>query len=416
MKSAFYLLIFAEILKMKFSITILFVCLCNCLSAQVSHAEENMLKDTGNFLTNTSIGGYGNAFYQRDFNQKISTINFERFVLFFGHKFSDKFSFLSEVELEDAKVEGEEEGGEISIEQCYVRFNLNKYNYIVGGLFLPRIGILNENHFPTSFNGNERTQVETFVLPSTWRELGVGLFGSLKAFPLNYSIGIMNGLNSGGFEHGTLIREGRFEGKNASANNLAITGALQIEKSNLKLQVSGYFGGSVGLNPRQADSLKLTSGMFGTPVSVFEASVQYSIKGLSLRVLGSMISIPDASDINRAYASNTPEGAYGAYAEAGYDLLNSMKKNKQLIIFVRYEKFDLNSTVPANGIEDGTLVQQHIVAGLTYLPIKNVVLKADVRLKSTDDPNPALIINPSPVAPAYQKNNTFLNLGIGYSF
>ena len=149
-----------------------------------------------------------------------------------------------------------------------------------------------------------------------------------------------------------------------------------------------------------------------------EAHAIYQQNGLNLRVLGTMLSIPDADRINAAYANNTPEAAIGAYAEAGYNLFQKCKglQKQKLILFGRYEYLDLNTSIPENGIDDQTLNQTHIVAGLTYLPINNVVVKADVRLMSTGDENPALVINPSPTAPAYQNNNTFLNLGIGFSF
>ena len=123
-------------------------------------------------------------------------------------------------------------------------------------------------------------------------------------------------------------------------------------------------------------------------------------------------------EINRAYASNTPQGEYGFYAEVGYDIFHSVKKlqSQQFIAFVRYEKLDMNASIPSNGITDVTLNQQHIVAGINYLPIKNISLKADVRLVHTGEANPDLVINPSPVAPPYEVNNTFFNLGLGFSF
>ncbi len=228
----------------------------------------------------------------------------------------------------------------------------------------------------------------------------------------------MNGLNSAGFEHGTLIRGGRYEGSNATANSLAIAGSFIWNKNAITVQVSGYGGGSVGLNKRESDSLQLTGGAFGTPVLLGEADVQYKKYGLVVKVLGTLISIPDANEINRAYSNNTPESGYGLYAEVGYDFLNTKTKNskKQFIAFARYEKLDLNSSVPSNGIEDNTLDQSHIVFGINYLPIANVAIKADVRLMQTGEQNPDLIINPSPTAPPYKTENTFLNIGIGYSF
>ena len=40
----------------------------------------------------------------------------------------------------------------------------------------------------------------------------------------------------------------------------------------------------------------------------------------------------------------------------------------------------------------------------------------DVRVLHTGPENPSLVINPSPVRVPYQQNNSFINLGIGYSF
>jgi hypothetical protein len=195
--------------------------------------------------------------------------------------FGNRVSFFSELEVEDAKVSGGEEGGELALEQCYLKFNLNPGNYIVAGLFLPRIGILNEDHLPTTFNGNERTEVETVIIPSTWRELGIGLYGNIGRMPLAYSLGLMNGLNSAGFEHGSGIRGGRFEGREASANNLALTGSVQYYQNSFKAQLSGYYGGTVGLAPEQADSLSLSSGFFGTPVILGAANIQYEVNGFT---------------------------------------------------------------------------------------------------------------------------------------
>ena len=397
----------------------IFISLTSLFGQQTTKTAEDKLQIDSVFsISNTTLGGYGNALYQRDFNKGSSSINLERFVLFTGHKFNAQISFFSELEVEDAKVAGGESGGEIALEQCYLKFNLDHSHYFVAGLFLPRIGILNENHLPNIFNGNERTQVETYILPSTWRELGIGFYGIMNILPINYSVGLVNGLNAASFEHGSVIREGRFEGRNAGANSLALTGSLQLYKNNFKAQLSGYYGGGVNLSSREADSLKLSSGIFGTPVMIGEADMQYEHNGFSLRLLGSVIRIPNASDINRAYANNTPETAYGAYAELAYNLFENIKslKEQQLTVFARYEKLDMNATLASNGITDGTLNQQHVILGLNYLPIRNVVIKADVRLVHTGNENPELIVNPGDGSLPYKRANTYLNLGIGYSF
>jgi hypothetical protein len=378
---------------------------------QQSGTAEDTLNTSAAFMNATAIGGYGSVLYQHDRNIESASADLERMVLFIGHKFGS-ISFFSELEVEDAKVNGGEEGGEIAFEQAYLKFNLDPQHYITAGLFLPRIGILNENHLPNSFNGTERTQVETYIIPSTWRELGVGFYGSLSSFPLNYSAALVNGLNSGSFKHGTGIREGRYEGRNATANNLALTGSVQTFFGSMKVQASGYYGGTVGLPSEQAENLHLSPGIFGTPAALGETDIQYDENGFSIKLLGVIVSIPDASNINAAYGSNTPKSEYGAYVEIGYNVRNLIgaADGKQLIAFIRYEKLDMNAAIPENGIPDGSLNQDHCIVGLGYWPIDNVAVKADVRFLSTGEQNPALSGGP------YNAHNVFLNLGMGFSF
>jgi hypothetical protein len=371
---------------------------------------------SGNNQNKTVISGYGDAVYQRDFNLQQSTATLERAVLFVGHRFNEKISLFTELEIENAKVEGGE-GGEVAMEQAYLKFNLKPNQYLVAGLFVPRIGILNENHLPVNFNGVERPIVETLIIPATWRELGVAFYGTLNNLPLTYDVGLMNGLNSAGFQHGSGIREGRAEGSNAPANNLAVTAAVQYNISNFKFQVSGYAGGTVGLNPRDADSLGLSNGAFGTPLYLGEADVQFAKNGFSSKALATYISYSDADKVNAAYANNIGSGMYGAYLELAYDLLHKQQKTAQFITFIRGEMLDMNSSLPAEpkGIYDGTEKQTHIIAGFSYLPIPNVVVKADVRIMHTGPQNPELV-NPEPNALPYKQNNQFFNIGIGYSF
>jgi len=366
----------------------------------------------------TIISGYGSAFYQRDMVMEQSKATLERAVLFVGHQFNAKISFFSEMEIENALVVGADEKGEIGMEQAFLKFNLNSKQYLVAGLFIPRIGILNENHLPVNFNGVERPIVETFIIPATWRELGVAFYGKSDRLPILYSIGLMNGLNSAAFEHGTGIKDGRAEGSNAWANNLAISASVQYNLNDFRFQVSGYAGGTVGLSKRGADSLKLNSGALGTPVYLAEANMQYNHGAISGKLLFANVYYPDAGKVNVAYAKNLAKNVYGGYAELGYNWLYSKQKNSSLVSFARFEYLDLNASIPPapKGIYDGTLKQHHLIVGFSYLPIPNVVVKADVRFLHTGPQNPALVINPPPNALPYKTNNSFINLGIGYSF
>lgn len=386
----------------------------------VANTGEDSMNSYGASHAKTVISGYGELFYQHDNNARQSIADLKRAVLFVGHQFSGRIAFFSELEVEDAKVEAGGVSGEVGMEQAYLKFSLNPRQYIVAGLFLPRIGIVNENHLPINFNGVERPLVEQLVIPSTWREIGVGFYGQPTTVPITYTVALVNGLNNAAFEHGTGLQGGRAEGQFAGANNLAVTAAVQLFEGSWKFQLSGYAGGTTTLNPRAADSLQLESGVFGTPMYLEEADVQYNNNGISFKALGVNVSLPDAASIDRAYANNTPSQMYGAYAELGYNLLQTAKSNKwrgkTLNVFGRYEVYDLNAKVPSIGLDDGTEKHTDIIIGLGYLPIPNVVIKADVRLIHTGPQNATLLLNPNPNAAPYKQDNSLLSLGIGYSF
>ena len=381
--------------------------------------EDSLLM--GSNTQKTVVSGYGSAFYQRNFNEQKSTATLERAVLFVGHQFSQKISFFSELELENAKVEGgESNGAEIAMEQAFLKFNLSPRQYLVAGLFTPRIGILNENHLPVNFNGVERPFVETLIIPATWRELGVGFYGTSEKIPLNYSFAVMNGLNGAEFQEGSGIRGGRAEGNLASANNIAVTAAVQYFWKSFKFQASGYTGGTVVLSPKGSDSLGLNSGAFGTPLYLGEVDMQYEspTSGLAFKALACYIAYPDAGKMNAVYGTNTGTAMYGAYGEVSYNWLFTKNNKASFITFARFEALNMNSGVAKNGegIYDGTEQQTYLIAGIGYLPLPNVVIKADLRLMHTGPQNPELVVNPAPNALPYQQNNQFLSFGIGYSF
>ena len=386
----------------------------------IASTGEDSLNSYGSGHARTVISGYGEVHFQRDVNAQQSVADLKRAVLFVGHQFTGKIAFFSELEVEDAKVEGGGVTGEVAMEQAYLKFSLNPRQYIIAGLILPRIGLVNENHLPINFNGVERPLVEQMVIPSTWREIGIGFYGQTTALPFTYSVALMNGLNNQNFEHGTGIEGARAEGQNANANSLAVTAAVQYFAGNWKFQASGYMGGTTPLRPRAADSLQLESGAFGSPLFLVEADAQYSHNGFSFKALGCNISIPKAESISRAYDNNVPSQIYGGYAELAYNLLQTAKstkwQSKTLNVFARYEVMDLNAKIPTTSVNDETLKQTHLVAGLGFFPIPHVVVKADVRLMHTGTQNTALILNPNPNAQPYNQNNTFLNLCIGYSF
>ncbi|MBK9423838.1 MAG: hypothetical protein IPN54_06880 [Bacteroidetes bacterium] len=400
---------------------IFFVIICTFIAAtsKAQTAEDSLVTGLTKGDGATVISGYGEFKFNYDLRYETGTANMTRAVLFVGHRFNNRVSLVSELELEDAKIEGGEAGGEFNLEQLYLRFNLNASHYLTAGLFIPRIGIINENHLPTTFNGNDRPYTEKLVIPSTWREMGIGFYGtSSRLTGLSYSAALINGLNASEFESESGIRAGRQGGRMATATNLAITGSLVYNTGDLRAGISAYYGGSTGLSQREADSLLLDNGAFSTPVILTEANIIYSKPLFTLKTLGAIISIPDAKKLNRAYAGNTASMMFGGYFEAGINLLHAFnyKGDQKLDLFARAEIINLNAELPDNGISNEINEKTFFITGLQYFPAKGVVIKADYTLRNTGEPNSDLIINPFPEALPYYKSNGFFNIGAGYSF
>lgn len=381
--------------------------------AQIFTKEDSLSAGLVRSNNTTVISGYGEVKYEYNSYTRTALATVPRAVMFIGHRFNERYQLFSEWELENAKTDG----GEFSVEQLFIKYNINRNLYITTGLFTPRIGIINENHLPTTFNSIDRPYVETLIIPATWREIGIGLYGQSESIlGLNYAVSLTNGLDASKFTNGTGIRGGRGEGNTLNAKTIGITPSVLYYHNNLRLQASGYYGGSVGVSPRQADSLYLETGPLGSAVAMAEANAQYKHNGISIKALAVYTNITKAADINRAFASNTPSAMLGGYAELGYNILHKKQAVKSLTIYARYEYIDLNSKVPTNGISTGINKQQYILGGINFAPIRGLAFKLEYRLRTTDAPNPALVINPFPQQQAYPTSINYVGIGMGYSF
>jgi hypothetical protein len=347
----------------------------------------------------TTIGGYGEVNYTNATGPNSpGQIDVRRFVVYLAHSFSERLAIRSELELEDAKVEGGESGGEIALEQLYLDYTLSPAITLRAGLVLPPVGILNETHEPPTFNGVERPLFDQDVLPSTWRELGAGVVGTLPGSSgLSYRVYLVNGLRAEGFDAVSGIRGGRQEGKEASFANPSVTGRLEWARPGLRLGGSFWYGGSANQDPA------LGTGSFDNAVALLSADARYDTGPLMFRAVAARISIADADLINAAYGNQVGSRISGGYLEAAYDVLSlfAPASSQRLNSFVRYERFDTQADVPAGLTRDESLARRITTFGLAYKPLYNVVFKGDYQLQRTR----------SGLA-----EGELLSLGIGYQF
>ncbi|MFT6207004.1 MAG: hypothetical protein ACJA0T_000908 [Colwellia sp.] len=84
-------------------------------------ADQVESSSTASSFAKTTIGGYGELHYN-NYEDKDAKVDFHRFVLFFGHEFTNKLRFFSEFELEHS-IAGEGQDGEVELEQAYVEYD-----------------------------------------------------------------------------------------------------------------------------------------------------------------------------------------------------------------------------------------------------------------------------------------------------
>lgn len=322
-----------------------------------------------------SIGGYGEANYQGLINDKRDGNNnadFERLVLYFGYKFTDSILFNSEIEFEHSTTE---KNGSVSVEFAALDFLLDPLANIRAGMVLIPMGFINPIHEPPFYFGNNRPEVERTIIPSTWREIGVGLFGEL--YPgLTYTSYVVNGLDASRFSSKG-IRGGRQKGSKARAEDLAWVGRIDYTP---EIIPGLSFGGSAYLgNSGQARSFD------GQKVDVFtqlyEGHIQWKYKGLEFRTLGSWGHISNAARLSAAKGETIGESNFGWYAEVGYDILPHLIPNtiQYLAPFFRFEMMDSIASAPDGFADDDSRERRIFQVGLQYKPIPNVVIKADYR-------------------------------------
>src|SRR5881275_2953152 len=298
----------------------------------------------------TTVGGYGEVHYANPTGPKTPpVVNLARFVVYVGHSFDDRLAFRSELEVEDAKIEGGQAGGEVSLEQAYLDYRLGDWITLRTGLVLSPVGIINETHEPPTFNGVERPGFDHDVIPTTWREIGLGAVGTIPGGSgLAYRVYLVNGLRADGLSAAEGIREGRQEGRQASFANPSFTGRVEWARPGVKIGGSFWYGGTADTNEA------VGTGSFGAPVALLSADARYDNGPFAMRAVVATISVSDAEAINATYGQSVGSRIAGGYLEGAYDLLRlfAPASSQKLNAFLRHERYDTHASVPAGVTRD----------------------------------------------------------------
>ena len=325
------------------------------------------------FQPGYTIGGYGELHYNRAQNgndDATITLDFHRFIIYYGYNWTEEWSFKSEVELEHNFVSGG--NGELELEQAFVNYHSNLFGF-QAGVILPSVGLLNEYHEPPLFISVERPEYSKYVIPTTWFGNGFALYGSMSG--LNMRFVLMEDMEGEGIGAG--IRSGRGKGykttaydwvKNISVNYTGIAG-LRI-------------GGSYTMNNAPIDNNPDSTVSFG----LGEINLKYEANNI--------YAVMEYGNISY---ENNPSGytsSGGYYLDLGYNVAGFVGLEGRLIPWFRYSDYNRGN----DNADKHYTIQRF---GLTYWPISSVVFKFDYGTHQTESADDV---------------KTQINVGVGYNF
>lgn len=374
-----------------------------------------------------TIGGYGEVAASRNFysdspyryakpdqyalDPSHGRVDIPHAVIYLGYDLGKGWSLQTEIEFEHtgtgtafereyeeaAEWESEiEKGGEVELEQFWIQKSFfPQLNVRVGHIIVP-VGGLNNAHEPLNFFNVYRPEGEYTILPSTWHDTGISIWGQAGGW--RYEAMVVAGLNGMMFNTDKFIHSGAgspFEFKVANSPGFA----ARIDNTsirNLRLSLSAFAGNTLhNGNPNDLKGVNYTTGEPKQYASVegtlLVGAFDFAYKGKRFTVRGNADygHLNDCVTISKIKANRSGNGspysrrpvgqaAYALGLEAGYDILPWFKRSttQQLYVFARGEHY--NSYVPAEGQTLATYTQKTVVsAGLNWFPIPQIAVKCE---------------------------------------
>lgn len=378
---------------------------------------------TDNALSRLSVGGYGEAvmsrnFYSQHFNRYRDPLTYKddkshgRFdlphvTLNLEYDFGRGWTMGMEIEFEhggtesaveiDADESGEyeaetEKGGEVALEQFWINksFSGGRFNVKAGELIIP-VGEINQHHLPNEFFSVYRSEGEAKLLPNTWHQVGLSLWGSLPQW--RYEAIFTSGLDAERFGHDCFVHYGATSPYEYKLANV-YAGAARIDNysvKGLRLSLSGYYGYTFRNTERKAGASyddchgALAIGSFGFELNrwnlIVRGNATYANLSDAERITAFCNAYPKHTQQDGSPSKHSPIGssAYSFGGEAGYDvfsIFDALRQKQKLYVFGRYEDYNTYAT----GNKKVAYTYDHVKRmsfGINYKPIPQIIVKAE---------------------------------------
>ena len=407
------------------------------------------------------IGSYGEAvmtrnFYSQSFNRYNAPERYKdekshgRFdlphvTISLGYDFGHGWSVGTEIEFEhggnetaveiEAEESGEyeaetEKGGEVALEQLWVNkaFWQGAFNIKAGEIIVP-VGYCNAYHEPMNFFTCYRPEGEATILPNTWHQLGISLWGRVKDW--RYEAQFMSALNSESFTAENFVHQGATSPYEYKVAN-CYAAAFRLDNysvKGLRIGVSGYYGHTF------RNSIKSPGASYADVSGALAIiSGDFQLKRWNWIVRGNVVyaHLSDANRISEYNKANSTHHKYQdgnpfhntniarsamAYSlEAGYDIfsqIHKVKAKQQLYLFGRFDHYD--------SMASGTYRNQYrycapnvTTVGINYHPIKQIVIKGEYSYRAFRKPDNGGLNSDSPLYIQPYNNEPSISLSVAY--
>ena len=287
-----------------------------------------------------------------------------------------------------------EQGGEVFIEELYLRKKFGDWGKLKLGRFYIGYGLLSQLYKPSGYLAAKRPESETMIIPAVWDEIGVGFnYYVNENFDLTFQV--VNGLDSSGFSSLNWVREGH-QGKfeTIRADGLAFIGRADYRFTDIGLMVgsSVYYGLNTNAN-RPKEGLKDVD----SPLLLLDAHVVLRHDrwyGSGVVMWGQLWNADDISDRNSRLSNNlnvprTPvaENALATWGEIGYDIGPSVGLGpwNSLRPFLRVDYYD-SMLKPRESLFDNPRYERLVLtSGLSYSFADSVFVKLDYAYRRVGD-------------------------------
>ncbi len=362
-------------------------------------ASSLVIADPPHTREGSFVGGYGEVIYTG--TESSRQAEFRRFILYLGYAFSDNLVFRSELEYEH--------GTELALEQAYIEWRFSPMVAFRSGLLLIPASRINLYHEPTYFFTNDRPFLDKYLVPSTWREIGVGLSGALGS-GWSYYLYLTTGMNSENFSAENFIRKGRqgggtLEGGEESDGQILFNSLAVTARVTYVLPLQGWlFSGAAywgGVDNRPDG--KTT----GASLQILSADIVYEGASLLFSASAAYDWITDVEAVNAANGLTgknvVARSALGFNATLGINVMYFLSPESEirLIPYYMIESIQLHWGIPEGGTQNPALNRLYHRIGIALYPHDQVIFKGNLTIQRSADGT---------------ADTQWFQLGVGYNF